>query len=188
MEPLKNEPGLEGSSEKAINFYNAYIRLESAETAMVGMLTHPPSEFKTVIQLHFKRNWASLIRPDLLAWADKYNFEADDSTNANSLNGQIARLQWFRQAVGTGNYKKIIMSIIQRMDLLVTGRVEELEDGEGEMMVDQPVGKSLPPIASASTGAAAAAASFPVAMGGGASKSTTASVSSKSNRGSSSQA
>jgi ubiquitin-protein ligase len=119
MEPLRNEPGLEGSPEAAISFYNAYIRLETVETAMVGMLQRPPEDFGDVIRAHFKRSWGPLIRPDLLAWADRHSFE-ESEVNSHS-NGQITRSGWFRTAIGPGNYKKAMKALIAKLDEMVDG-------------------------------------------------------------------
>lgn len=124
-EPLRNEPGLEGTAERSVSFYNAYVRLESLETAMLQALLKPPTEFTEVIRRHFKQSWASLIRPDLLEWAEKHSYEESEGS-ASNCNGQIMRMQWFRQAFGAGNYKKAMEALIEKMDAAVDA-IKEFE-------------------------------------------------------------
>lgn len=126
-EPLRNEPGLEASSDKTVALYNAYIRLETLATAMIGPLSRPSSlptcEFQEVIKVHFRESWYDVIRPDLLAWADKNDFEEGKEEGGReefaSTSGQILRMAWFRQAMGSGKYKKMMLTLIDKMDGLV---------------------------------------------------------------------
>lgn len=131
-EPLRNEPGLESSHEKSVNFFNAYIRLETLETAMLNMLAKPPTEFTDVIRRHFKQAWATQIRPDLVQWGQKHNPE--DSESSTHCNGQIMRMTWFKQALGAGNYAKMMTKLIARMDEAVAGIKEFDAPAEAEAL------------------------------------------------------
>jgi len=126
-EPLKNEPGLEASPAKALKFYNAYIRLETLETAMIGQLEKPPAEFADVIRSHYAGTWTSRLMPDLMHWGDNNDFEEAEAGH-NTHSGQILRLSWFRAlAVGPGKYKKALEAACTRM----TGLVDKLGGRRG---------------------------------------------------------
>jgi hypothetical protein len=58
-----------------VQFHAAYLRAETTETAMIQTLLHPPVDFVEVIKTHFREAWHPLIRPDLVAWAEKCDFE-----------------------------------------------------------------------------------------------------------------
>lgn len=156
-EPLCNEPGLEGSGPRALQFYNAYIRVETLETAMLSALRAPPPEFAEVVRAHFRRAWHALVRPDLLAWAERHDLVAEGGAGEagwQASQSQIHRLQWFRQAVGAGNYKKLMLASVARMDeavaalggVIVPGPAgqEAAEAGGGKVVAadirDEPAG------------------------------------------------
>ena len=169
-EPLKNEPGLEGSSAKALKFYNAYIRLETVETAMIGQLESPPPEFADVIRAHFARRWTSQILPDLVKWGDSNDFEENEAAHSTQ-NGQILRSSWFRSvALGAGKYKKAVEASCGRM----TTMVERLA-GASSASSRPRRGRSA---ASSSSSSSAGASSSSAAAGGG--KAAAAASSSKS--------
>ena len=146
--------------------YNAYIRLETLETAMIAPLSRPSSlptcEFQEVIKLHFREAWYDAIRPDLLAWADKNDFEEGKEEGGReelaSISGQILRMSWFRQAIGPGMYKKMMLALIEKMDELVEGAGGQLSRQGGRaggagLLAGVPGGGKMS--ASATEGAAA---------------------------------
>jgi hypothetical protein len=91
------------------------------------------------IRRHFKRNWARRIRPDLVAWAERHNWEEGESAGTGShTSGQIMRGQWFRAAIGAGAYKRFMMQLVARMDEALEA-VRDIEaEGEGELDAKMP--------------------------------------------------
>jgi len=127
-----------------VQFFNAYIRAETLETAMLSTLKSPPPEFSDVVKAHFRRAWHALVRPDLLAWADRHDLAADGGGSGNDpgwqpSQSQIHRLQWFRGALGAGNYKKMILASVAKMDEMVAalgGALPASETGGGVVAAD----------------------------------------------------
>ncbi|EWM26162.1 ubiquitin conjugating enzyme family protein, partial [Nannochloropsis gaditana] len=140
-EPLRNEPGLEASSPATVALYNAYLRLETLRTAMIGTLARPPalppSEFEGVVKQHFREAWAGAIRPDLMQWGEREVLGEGGREGGKeggkecwaAISGQITRMGWFQQAVGKKRYKAMMKALVESMDALVAGL--EGEGGEG---------------------------------------------------------
>jgi hypothetical protein len=140
-EPLRNEPGLEASSPATVALYNAYLRLETLRTAMIGTLARPPalppSEFEGVVKQHFREAWARAIRPDLMQWGEREVLGEEGREGGKeggkecwaAISGQITRMGWFQQAVGKKRYKAMMKALVESMDALVAGL--EGEGGEG---------------------------------------------------------
>ena len=106
-----------------LQFYNSYIRAETVAHAMIHQLTSPPPEFAPVIKAYFRKAWHTLIRRDLLAWGERNDLVAPEGAATDpgwgASQSQIHRMAWFRAAQGPGNYKKLILQEVAKMDELV---------------------------------------------------------------------
>lgn len=135
----RRRPPLPSLSHVDLQFYNSYIRAETVAHAMIHQLTSPPPEFADVIKAHFRKAWHTLIRRDLLAWGERNDLVAPEGAATDpgwgASQSQIHRMAWFRAAQGPGNYKKLILQEVAKMDELVAalgGAVMVMPDAGAE--------------------------------------------------------